>query len=690
MRTIALVGCLFGLVCSTTLAYADFHVSLEGSDENSGTADEPFRTLERARDAVREVKARDGILEGGLRVVVHPGTYAVAETFALGAEDGGSAGSPVTYRAAGAGVVLSGGVELEAFASVSDAAVLARLPEAAREHVLEADPGDTDMMPLVLGGFASGRGFQTHPVMELFVDGKAMTLARWPNAGFVEMGEVLGTLDRQHWNGRKGSSEGRFRFEEERLARWAEEPDAWLYGYWFWDWADSYEQVASIDAAAEEITLAEPWHRYGYREGQRFYGVNLLSELDAPGEWYLDRARGKVYLYPEKDLDDARVVLSATAAPLVRIDGASHVRLEGLMLEYGTADGIQVQGGGDIRIQGCVVRHMAGDGVVVNGGREHAVRSCDIYSMGRGAIRMAGGDRKTLARGDHVVENCHIHHLSRIDHTYTPGVWLDGVGNTIRHNEFHDIASSAMRVEGNEHLIELNEVHHVVLESEDQGGVDMFGNATYRGNVYRHNYFHHIGNVLPGGDTSHVMRAGIRLDDAICGVLIEGNVFHQCAASPSHFGGVQIHGGKENLVTGNLFVDCGAAVSFSPWGEKRWKAFVEDALDAPAIDRDLYLERYPALAELAEGHDENTVRDNAVVRCKELFLRAPGTVRAENNRVLDEQDVFLETPDGRLDWRDQDAAALGVGEIPFEAMGLREDTWRTRADGRWTLDGARD
>ena len=51
----------------------------------------------------------------------------------------------------------------------------------------------------------------------------------------------------------------------------------------------------------------------------------------------------------------------------------------------------------------------------------------------------------------------------------------------------------------------------------------------------------------------------------ISGVAIYGNVFERCGAV--QFGGVQIHGGKDNLVDGNLFMDCFAGISFSRWGE---------------------------------------------------------------------------------------------------------------------------
>ena len=665
------------------------HVSTGGSDTDPGTRDRPFRTLERARDEIRSVKQRGSLPADGVEVLIHPGDYAVRQGLQLGAEDSGTSAAGIVYRAAGPDAPrFSGGVRLGPFKVVEEAAVLARLPESARGETWEADcvaAGVADLIPFELGGFSSGRGFRTHPAIELYVDGEPMTLARWPNDGFVKTGEVPGPLTLPAWDRRPGAPEGRFRFEGDRPARWVNEADAWLYGYWFWDWADSYEKVERIDLERREMTLAKPWHGYGYREGQRYYAVNLLSELDAPGEWYLDRTRGRVYLFPKGDLSEAVVELSVAAFPLLEVEGASHIRFQGIVWECGAADGIRIRGGESVRLEGCTIRKMAGNGVEIHGGHRHELRSCDIYHLGRGGIVLAGGDRKTLTPGDHRVENCHIHHLSRIDHTYTPGVWLDGVGNRIRHNLIHHVASSAMRVEGNDHLIEFNEAHRVVLESDDQGAVDMFGNPTYRGNVFRYNYWHHLGDWDRKGEATHTQRAGIRLDDAICGVLVQGNVFQRCSTGRSHFGGVQIHGGKENLVEANLFVDTAAAVSFTPWGEQRWREFVGKAWDSPAIDRELYLKRYPALARRSEGHDLNTIRGNVALRCGTLFLRVPEGTDTADNREYPDGTEMAEGPDGRLIWSAAEAARLGVGHIPFAKIGLYGDVWRTREGSGWSL-----
>jgi hypothetical protein len=316
--------------------------------------------------------------------------------------------------------------------------------------------------------------------------------------------------------------------------------------------------------------------------------------------------------------------------------------------------------------------------VEFDGGTGHGVISCDIHSMGRGGVVMTGGDRKTLTPGRHLVENCHIYDLSRLDRTYTPAVLLNGAGNRIAHNLFHDILSSAMRVEGNDHAIELNEIARVVLESDDQGGVDMFGNPTYRGNAYRFNYFHHIGKWRSPAKEPDCGQAGIRLDDMISGTLIYGNIFRRCAAGRLGFGGVQIHGGKDNILDNNLFVDCATAVSFSPWGEGTWRERSAGALDSKAIDRGLYLSRYPDLARLSEDLNVNHLWRNLVVGCGEFLRRNGGGARLLGNRVSSESAAFPEAARGAFDFGSAGPLleSAGFRPIPFGEIGLYRDGFR--------------
>ncbi|MBP1567663.1 MAG: carbohydrate-binding protein, partial [Oscillospiraceae bacterium] len=75
---------------------AEFYVSPDGDDNGSGTIDSPFRTLERARDAVREI---NGNMSGDICVYLRGGTYRVTKTTEFDTRDSGTNGHTVYYMA---------------------------------------------------------------------------------------------------------------------------------------------------------------------------------------------------------------------------------------------------------------------------------------------------------------------------------------------------------------------------------------------------------------------------------------------------------------------------------------------------------------------------------------------------------------------------------------------------------------
>jgi len=354
------------------------------------------------------------------------------------------------------------------------------------------------------------------------------------------------------------------------------------------------------------------------------------------------------------------------------------VSLCGLIFELGRAEGAVVAGGENVLLAGCTFRRLGTNGIIVQDGHRHGVLGCDIYALGAGGVRLSGGDRRSLTPGEHFVENCHIHDFSRVDRVYAPAVYVDGVGHRIAHNLFHDSPHHAMRVEGYDHTIEFNEVHSVVYEFDDQAGIDMYGNPAYRGNVIRDNFWHHIGS---GYDVAG--QAGIRLDDFISDVLVYGNVFYRCAGG--RFGGVQIHGGKDNIVDNNLFIDCKQAISFSPWGEARWRERMADertqrAIRAGGVDitQPPHSTRWPDLANLAENPDRNYVWRNLTVDGGPLTVRDRGVNELMDDHAWSGDPGFVDPQTRHFRLRD-DAAVydrFGFRPIPFDEIGLYNDQYR--------------
>ncbi|HQI28907.1 MAG TPA: hypothetical protein PLT20_12555, partial [Sedimentisphaerales bacterium] len=127
---------------------------------------------------------------------------------------------------------------------------------------------------------------------------------------------------------------------------------------------------------------------------------------------------------------------------------------------------------------------------------------------------------------------------------------------------------------------------------------------------------------------------------------------------------VQIHGGKDNLVDGNVFIDCFAGISFSRWGEKRWLESIEPFLSQAS--ETLYSTRYPELANLKTGADVNLIARNFFAHCGVTFLRDGGLQKSALNIVTDES-------------LDAEAACRQLplaSPIPVEEMGPYEHPWR--------------
>jgi tetratricopeptide (TPR) repeat protein len=658
---------------------ATFYVATDGKDTNPGTESAPFATITRARDAVAKRKQSQGLPKGGLTVLVRGGVYRVESSFELTKADGGTADAPIVYQAyPGEKPVFTGGKQLAGFKPVADPEIANLLPETVRDQVVVTDlpsQGIEDYGKIVSRGFGLA-GYPGHPWVDLYVDGEALDLTRWPNEGFVKTGPVHG--GKMHTD--QAGQPGIFEFLEDRPGQWQAADDVWAFGYWGHLWAGRSVPVASINEAAKRITTGSR-SSYGYKEGMPYYLFNILEELDKSGEWYLDRSSGKLYLLPPKPLDDANVELPILAVPMVIIRNAEHVSLRGLTFELGRAEGAVIEGGTNNLLAGCVFRKLGTNGVIVNGGTGHGIVGCDIYTLGAGGVRAAGGDKKTLTPGEHFIENCHIYDFTRIDRAYAPAVHLDGVGNRIAHNLFHHSPHHAMRVEGYEHRIEWNEIHSVVYESDDQSGIDMFGNPAVRGNVIRYNYWHHIGS---GHNVAG--QAGIRLDDFISGVLIYSNVFYRCAGG--RFGAVQIHGGKDNVVDNNLFVGCKYALSFSPWGEQRWlerlaRDTTQRAVKAGGVDitKPPHITRYPDLANLEANSDRNYIWRSLVVDCGQFSTRDRGVNELLDNHMLPGYSGLADPNQGvfRIDEKSTIYDRFGFRPIPFEEIGLYQDenraTW---------------
>jgi hypothetical protein len=693
-----------------------FFVAPNGKADNSGTESEPFLTLVQARNAVRKLKTDSGLSssglssgglpKGGIEINIRGGIYPVTETFLLETQDSGTADAPIVYRAfPNEKPVFSGGVTVSGFKKADDPEILKRLPKESRGLVQVADVDEIKKFPLVAPRGYGKNGLHAAPAVELFIDNKPQQIARWPNAAKPDASDPLkaseqafvrtGKIHRGFFNTPESGKPGIFEYSDPHHERWTKAVDAMVFGYWGHLWGITSCRVEKIDTETKQIILATN-NPYGYRENMPYYVFNLLEEIDLPGEWYLDRTNAKLYFYPPEgiDLNTVKVRLSAFPKEFLNVKDVSFTAFYGLTFEEGSGTAGFVTGGEAVRFVGCGFYRFGNWGLGIEG-RQHGILSCDFGTLGGGGIHLKGGNIKTLTPGGCFIENCVVHDFSRIDRAYAPAVLIDGVANRIAHNLFCDSPAHAIRCEGMEQVIEFNEVHSVVYESDDQSGIDLWGNPFMRGIVIRYNYWHHIGS---GRDVAG--QSGIRLDDMISSVLMYGNVFLR--SSGGHFGGIQIHGGKDNIVDNNLMIDCKYALSFSPWGEKRWLENLDKNFGTRSKangfdpDNEIYRSKYSDYAELKQNADRNFILRNAAIGCSSFARNNRRNVLLENIMLPWLPDLFVETNGFQQADKKRvpaDARAircrltipadsllydfLGIKPLPMESMGLYSDNVRT-------------
>ncbi len=662
-----MIATALGLVCHAAAA-ATLYVAPNGSDANPGTADRPFASLERARDEIRRRMTTDRLPEGGFTVELRGGIYELSRPLLLTSQDSGTPASPIIYRASqNETAKVVGGREVTGWKPLADPAVLARLDVPARDQVWQADlkaQGITD-----LEGINSATTYRSDPGLEVFFQDKPMTLARYPNSGYLFIADAL-DAEGKPATGIVTTPQGKFVCEDSRPARWAGEKDVWLHGFWVRDWADLRIPLASVDTASRTISLGpRPGQSFRVRSGQWFYAENALCELDSPGEWYLDRDTSILYFWPPAPLSSGKVVVSLVR-DLIQLGDVSNVTFRNLLFEAGRGSALVVRGGADIRVVACTIRNMGNWAVRVYGGERHGVVGCDIYETGQGGIHLEGGDRKSLTPAAHFADNNHIHHTARWDPVYQQAITVFGVGNRATHNLIHNVPHIAIGFTGNDQIIEYNEIHSSVFQSNDAGAIYTSPpdeTWSMRGHKIRYNYLHNLHGFRNKGCQ------GVYLDDCFSSADISGNIFYDVANA------VLIGGGRDNLITNNMFIQCGCAFSIDARG-LGWAKAVGTFATKELIDLNYrqppWSVKYPELLNILE--DEPLAPKGNVVARNICWGGPWGRTQAEAQPLVKFEDNLIDVDPGFIgsppaDFRLGDnspASKIGFQPIPVEKIGL--------------------
>ncbi len=463
--TIVAIACLAGRATA-----AEFFVASGGEDGGAGTKGQPLATLEAARDAARKAGA------GPHRIVVMPGEYFLEKTLVLDARDSG-----LTVEAGEGGqATLFGGRPVTGWRRDGEKFWCADLPG--------VKEGKWDFRALVVNGRMPGRarlpesGTFTHQ-SEFKVRWLSSVAGGWerpPTAEelttmLYEPGDVPATLE----------------------ARNAE-----VRVYHMWD--ESLVGVATNDASRHALIFSTPSKSPPGAFGVKKYVIwNTREGMTRPGQWYLDRAAGKVVYWPLPGEDMAKAkVVAPTLERVLGIVGtqkapAGNVVIRGLGIQATTTplkpggfgayafDGaVAMEWARGCALEGLEICNVGGQGVLAKQLDDCRIADCHIHHVGACAIK-ADGRASQIARNH--IHDAGVYHPSAIALSAShPQKGEKEKGFHIYRNEVHDTPYSGIVGGGGDHVIEENLIYRVMLEMHDGGAI--YGgmrDSILRGNVVR-------------------------------------------------------------------------------------------------------------------------------------------------------------------------------------------------------------
>lgn len=681
-----------------------YYVSTKGNDNASGTLNRPFRTAQKAL-AIAEKHQTDTV-----EILFRGGTYQLSESVRI-------KGKNIILRPYDSEkVAFSGGISVSTnkIKAIKDEAVKSRIQDGVKDKVKEID---VKSMNVELAGI-SPKGFGRAALpswSELFVNGKPQHLSRWPNDSTVLIGKIRCTGDIPR-DKKFGIGDPVFEYLEDRPSSWKSAEDMWIAGYFAYGYADDMIPVKSIAPSEKTITAAIPT-MYGFLTGasfRRWYALNLIEEIDEPGEYVIDKKLGKIYFLPG-DEPMEHVNISILEEPMFYIEESENILIQGFTFEYSRGMGVYMDTSDNVKIDSCTFRNLGyvavsigrgdlpggdiykaqhesdkkyedGIGGVIgtlssrlyddrlfnrHAGKNNGVTNCVIYQVGSGGINLGGGDRKTLTPANNYVENCQIHDFNRIEKSYRPGVSIDGVGNRVKNCEIFNAPSMAVLINGNDHIVEYCDIHHVCQEVDDQGALYYGRDPSERGLKVRYCYFHHL-------DSKHRVSATYH-DDGACGMEVYGCIYYRAGTIP-----VLIGGGHDNVYKNNIFVDVPLAIHI----DNRMQNWSKNSLDKDGIfdqrlrtikyDQPPYSSAYPLLADYWKGDPSfprnNLIAGNLFYKVRNLLSGSLSFANWYNNYMAQENPGFINEEnvlEGFIDNAPVFDKIEHFQPIPFDKIGFK-------------------
>lgn len=433
---------------SSSLSAADFYVSPSGNDSNPGSKRQPFATVQRARDAVRESKQRRP--NDDYTVLLRGGVYHLNETLVFSLEDSAATGHSITYASyPNETPILSSGHSITNWRKEGKLWV-ADLPADMKPFLTMYDR--TGILSRARGpGFSPTRDYKSVEGMDKstlpFPSG---ALKAWPNLSDVEV------VIRPSYG--------------------------WILNILPLESVDEAHGIATTQIPASYPMIKVRWGLRDVNTKGTVWVENALDVLDEPGEWVLNTKERKIYLWPRTETPEG--IEAAQLTELIRVEGdvdydgpqdkpVRGITFRGISFTRGDRwpwekdrNGgtlqhdwevfdrptalVRLRGAENISFEKCHWFDSGGAGLRMDlHAQSNRVTDSVLEHLGGTGILLAGygPGTKNVNRHNEISHN-HIHDVGEILwHAAAISVWQSGE-NRVAYNLIHDVNYTAITVSG--------------------------------------------------------------------------------------------------------------------------------------------------------------------------------------------------------------------------------------------------
>jgi hypothetical protein len=318
--------------------------------------------------------------------------------------------------------------------------------------------------------------------------------------------------------------------------------EAMYYGLSSYSWWGDHSPITSFSSSTGTIALSKA-PTLGIRIGQPFFIYNLLEELTAPGDYFIDRVNARLYMRPFGDVLPTEVLLSTLQTPIVNMANCQQLTWQGISFESGKNVLVSATSCQSVAFNSCRFWNSGGYGLILSGS-SNLVEACDFRQLGQGGIWVWGGNRSTLTPSGTLIENSQFQYFGRLFWTYQPAIYIQNdedynplcMGITVQHNEIHNAPHDAIIYGGNSNTIQYNNIYNVDQWTNDAAAIYTTGcEWGTQGNLIQFNL------IRNGGGPLGVWTSGIYVDGGGSGSKILGNILYKTGQMCA----IQHNGGRD-------------------------------------------------------------------------------------------------------------------------------------------------